>query len=123
MLKIIRRAENGGQNRAALEGFAASAGPLLFSRRPTICYPSCIEITSCPYCRYPFTWDLPPATCSAFPGDQVVLEPEHAFQPGMLAAVGDQPRRRGPIQHVFGETWPLKISTGRVLETNPFCGN
>jgi glycosyltransferase involved in cell wall biosynthesis len=26
-VKIIRRAENGGQNRAALEGFAASAGP------------------------------------------------------------------------------------------------
>ncbi|MGA9487565.1 MAG: glycosyltransferase family 2 protein, partial [Methylocella sp.] len=43
-VKIIRRAENGGQNRAALDGFAASAGPyVIFLDADDLLLPTCIE--------------------------------------------------------------------------------
>ncbi|MGH6812008.1 MAG: glycosyltransferase family 2 protein, partial [Methylocella sp.] len=43
-VKIVRRAENGGQTRAALEGFAASAGPyVIFLDADDLLLPSCVE--------------------------------------------------------------------------------
>ncbi|MGH6935855.1 MAG: glycosyltransferase family 2 protein, partial [Methylocella sp.] len=43
-LKIIRRTDNGGQTRAALEGLAASAGPyVIFLDADDFLLPNCVE--------------------------------------------------------------------------------
>ena len=122
-VKIIRRAENGGQNRAALEGFAASAGPyVIFLDADDLLLPTCIETHIFVHLSLRIHVGFTSGDMLQLSGDQVVLGTEHAFNRVMLSGRGIKPRAARPYRHVFGETWPPEDFDRRVLETIRFVG-
>ena len=122
-VKIIRRAENGGQNRAALEGFAASAGPyVIFLDADDLLLPTCIETHIFVHLSLRIHVGFTSGDMLQLSGDQVVLGTEHAFNRVMLSGRGIKPRAARPYRHLFGETWPPEDFDRRVLETIRFVG-
>jgi glycosyltransferase involved in cell wall biosynthesis len=122
-VKIIRRAENEGQNRAALEGFAASAGPyVIFLDADDLLLPTCIETHIFVHLSLRIHVGFTSGDMLQLSGDQVVLGTEHAFNRVMLSGRGIKPRAARPYRHVFGETWPPEDFDRRVLETIRFVG-
>ena len=122
-VKIIRRAENGGQNRAALEGFAASAGPyVIFLDADDLLLPTCIETHIFVHLSLRIHVGFTSGDMLQLSGDQVVLGTEHAFNRVMLSSRGIKPRAARPYRHLFGETWPPEDFDRRVLETIRFVG-
>jgi glycosyltransferase involved in cell wall biosynthesis len=122
-LKIIRRAENSGQNRAALEGFAASAGPyVIFLDADDFLLPNCVETHVFVHLSLRIHVGFTSGDMLQVSGDQVVLGTEHAFNRVMLTGRGIKPRAARPYRHVGGETWPRQDFDSSVLDTIRFVG-
>ncbi|MDQ6868089.1 MAG: glycosyltransferase [Pseudomonadota bacterium] len=120
-VKIIRRADNGGQTRAALEGFAASAGPyVIFLDADDLLLPHCVETHVFVHLSLRVHVGFTSGDMLQTSGDQVVLGTEHAFNRVMKTGRGIKPRAVRPYRHAFGETWPLENFDCRVLETIRF---
>lgn len=122
-LKIIRRAENEGQNRAALEGFAASAGPyVIFLDADDFLLPHCVETHVFVHLSLRIHVGFTSGDMLQLSGDQVVLGTEHAFNRVMQTGRGIKPRAARPYRHLFGETWPPQDFDKGVLDTIRFVG-
>jgi glycosyltransferase involved in cell wall biosynthesis len=122
-LKIIRRADNGGQTRAALEGFAASAGPyVIFLDADDLLLPNCVETHVFVHLSLRIHAGFTSGDMLQVSGDQAVLGTEHAFNRVMQTGRGIKPRAARPYRHPFGETWPPENFDRRVLETIRFVG-
>ena len=122
-VKIIRRADNGGQTRAALEGFAASAGPyVIFLDADDLLLPNCVETHVFVHLSLRVHVGFTSGDMLQVSGDQVVLGTEHAFNRVMKTGRGIKPRAVRPYRHAFGETWPPENFDRRVLETIRFVG-
>jgi glycosyltransferase involved in cell wall biosynthesis len=122
-VKIIRRTDNGGQTRAALEGFAASAGPyIIFLDADDLLLPNCVETHVFVHLSLRIHAGFTSGDMLQVSGDQVVLGTEHAFNRGMKTGRGIKPRAVRPYRHPFGETWPPENFNYRVLETIRFVG-
>lgn len=120
-VKIIRRADNGGQTRAALEGFAASAGPyVIFLDADDLLLPNCVETHVFVHLSLRVHVGFTSGDMLQTSGDQVVLGTEHAFNRVMKTGRGIKPRAVRPYRHSFGETWPPENFDFRVLETIRF---
>jgi glycosyltransferase involved in cell wall biosynthesis len=122
-VKIIRRADNGGQNRAALEGFAASAGPyVIFLDADDLLLPHCVETHVFVHLSLRIHVGFTSGDMLQLSGDQVVLGTEHAFNRVMQTGRGIKPRAARPYRHMLGEPWPREDFDARVLETIRFVG-
>ncbi|MGB6175821.1 MAG: glycosyltransferase family 2 protein [Methylocella sp.] len=122
-VKIIRRADNGGQTRAALEGFAASAGPyVIFLDADDLLLPNGAETHVFVHLSLRIHAGFTSGDMLQVSGDQVVLGTEHAFSRVMKTGRGIKPRAMRPYRHPFGETWPPENFDRRVLETIRFVG-
>ena len=122
-VKIIRRAENGGQTQAALEGFAASAGPyVIFHDADDLLLPNCIETHVFVHLSLRIHVGFTSGDMLQLSGGQVVLGTEHAFNKMMRTGRGIKPRAARPYRHMSGETWPRQDFDRRVLETIRFVG-
>jgi glycosyltransferase involved in cell wall biosynthesis len=122
-VKIIRRTDNGGQTRAALEGFAASAGPyVIFLDADDLLLPNCVETHAFVHLSLRIHAGFTSGDMLQLSGDQVVLGTEHAFSRVMKTGRGIKPRAVRPYRHPFGETWPPENFDCRVLETIRFVG-
>ena len=122
-LKIIRRADNGGQTRAALEGFAASAGPyVIFLDADDLLLPNCVETHVFVHLSLRIHAGFTSGDMLQVSGDQVVLGTEHAFNRVMKTGRGIKPRAVRPYRHPLGEIWPPENFDRRVLETIRFVG-
>ena len=120
-VKIIRRADNGGQNRAALEGFAASAGPyVIFLDADDLLLSHCVETHVFVHLSLRIHVGFTSGDMLQLSGDQVVLGTEHAFNRVMQSGRGIKPRAVRPYRHVCGETWPQQDFDRGVLETIRF---
>ncbi len=120
-VKIVRRAENGGQNRAALEGFAVSTGLyVIFLDADDLLLPNCIETHVFVHLSLRVHVGFTSGDMLQVSGDQVVLGTEHAFSRVMKTGRGIKPRAVRPYRHPFGETWPPENFDCRVLETIRF---
>ncbi|MGA7657689.1 MAG: glycosyltransferase family 2 protein, partial [Methylocella sp.] len=116
-VKIIRQAENGGQNRAALEGFSASAGPyVIFLDADDFLLPQCIETHVFVHLSLRIHVGFSSGDMLQLSGDQVVLGTEHAFNRLMLTGRGIEPRAARPYRHEFDETWPRQDFDRHVLD-------
>ncbi|HEY8032850.1 MAG TPA: glycosyltransferase family 2 protein [Methylocella sp.] len=122
-VKIIRRADNGGQTRAALEGFAASAGPyVIFLDADDLLLPNCVETHVYVHLSLRVHVGFTSGDMLQTSGDQVVLGTEHAFNRVMRTGRGIKSRAVRPYRHAFGETWPPENCDRHVLETIRFVG-
>jgi glycosyltransferase involved in cell wall biosynthesis len=122
-VKIIRRAENGGQTRAALEGFAASTGPyVIFLDADDLLLPNCIETHVFVHLSLRIHVGFTSGDMLQLSGDQVVLGTEQAFNRVIQTGRGIKPRAARPYRHMFGEPWPRQDFDLRVLETIRFVG-
>ncbi|MFZ3324842.1 MAG: glycosyltransferase family A protein [Methylocella sp.] len=122
-VKIIRRTDNGGQTRAALEGFAASAGPyVIFLDADDLLLPKCVETHVFVHLSLRVHVGFTSGDMLQVSGDQVVLGTEHAFNQVLQTGRGTRPRAMRPYRHPFGETWPPENFDCRVLETIRFVG-
>jgi glycosyltransferase involved in cell wall biosynthesis len=122
-VKIIRRADNGGQTRAALEGFAASSGPyVIFLDADDFLLPNCVETHVFVHLSLRIHVGFTSGDMLQMSGDQVVLGTEHAFSRRMLTKRGIKPRAVRPYRHVSGESWPGDDFDRRVLDTIRFVG-
>ncbi|MGA7383807.1 MAG: glycosyltransferase family 2 protein [Methylocella sp.] len=122
-VKIIRRTDNGGQTRAALDGFAASAGPyVIFLDADDLLLPNCVETHVFVHLSLRVHVGFTSGDMLQVLGDQVVLGTEHAFNRVMKTGRGCKPRAVRPYQHAFGETWPPENFDRCVLETIRFVG-
>jgi glycosyltransferase involved in cell wall biosynthesis len=120
-VKVIRRADNGWQTRAALEGFAVSAGPyVIFLDADDLLLPSCVETHVFVHLSLRVHVGFTSGDMLQVSGDQVVLGTEHAFNRVMKTCRGIKPRAARPYRHEFGETWPPENFDCRVLETIRF---
>lgn len=116
-VKIIRQAENGGQNRAALEGFNASAGPyVIFLDADDFLLPQCIETHVFVHLSLRIHVGFSSGDMLQLSGDQVVLGTEHAFNRLMLTGRGIKPRAVRSYRHEFDETWPRQDFDRHVLD-------
>ncbi len=122
-VKIIRRADNGGQTRAALEGFAASAGPyVIFLDADDLLLPDCVETHVFVHLSLRIHVGFTSGDMLQVAGDQVVLGTystpvyKHAFNWMIKTACGIRPRAVRPYRHAFGEAWPPENFDCRVLE-------
>jgi glycosyltransferase involved in cell wall biosynthesis len=116
-VKVIRRADNGGQTRAALEGFAASAGPyVVFLDADDLLLPKCVETHVFVHLSLRVHVGFTSGDMLQVSGDQVVLGTEHAFNKVMQTGRGTRPRAVRPYRHPFGETWPPENFDCRVLD-------
>ncbi|MGH6812434.1 MAG: glycosyltransferase family 2 protein [Methylocella sp.] len=121
--KIVRRADNGGQTRAALEGFAASAGPyVIFLDADDLLLPDCVETHVFVHLSLRVHVGFTSGDMLQLAGDQVVLGTEHAFNQVMQTGRGTRSRAVRPYRHPFGETWPPPSFDCRVLERIRFLG-
>ena len=122
-VKIIRRTDNGGQTRAALEGFAASAGPyVIFLDADDLLLPNCVETHVFVHLSLRIHAGFTSGDMLQVSGDQVVLGTEHAFNRVMKTGRGIKPRAVRPYRHPSGETWPPENFDCRVLEAIRFVG-
>ena len=122
-VKIIRRTDNGGQTRAALDGFAASAGPyVIFLDADDLLLPNCVETHVFVHLSLRVHVGFTSGDMLQVSGDQVVLGTEHAFSRVMKTGRGIKPRAVRPYRHVFGEIWPPENFDYRVLQTIRFVG-
>src|ERR1700730_12757496 len=122
-VKIIRRTDNGGQTRAALEGFAASAGPyVIFLDADDLLLPNCVETHVFVHLSLRIHAGFTSGDMLQVSGDQVVLGTEHAFNRVMQTGRGIKPRAVRPYRHPSGETWPPENFDCRVLEAIRFVG-
>jgi len=122
-VRIIRRTNNGGQTRAALEGLAASAGPyIIFLDADDLLLPNCVETHVFVHLSLRIHAGFTSGDMLQVSGDQVVLGTEHAFNRVMKTGRGIKPRAMRPYRHPFGETWPPETFDCRVLETIRFVG-
>jgi glycosyltransferase involved in cell wall biosynthesis len=122
-VKIIRRADNGGQTRAALEGFAVSAGPyVIFLDADDLLLPNGVETHVFVHLSLRIHTGFTSGDMVQVSGDQVVLGTEHAFSRVMKTGRGIKPRAVRSYRHPFGETWPPENFDCRVLETIRFVG-
>ncbi|MGH6812544.1 MAG: glycosyltransferase, partial [Methylocella sp.] len=120
---IVRRAENGGQTRAALEGFAASAGPyVIFLDADDLLLPNCVETHVFVHLSLRVHVGFTSGDMLQLAGDQVVLGTEHAFNQVMQTGRGIKPRAARPYRHPFGEAWPPPNLDCGVLKTIRFVG-
>jgi glycosyltransferase involved in cell wall biosynthesis len=120
-VKIIRRAGNGGQSQAALEGFAASTGSyVIFHDADDLLLPNCIETHVFVHLSLRIHVGFTSGDMLQLSGDQVVLGTEHAFNRIMRTRRGIKPRATRPYRHMFGEAWPRQDFDRRVLETIRF---
>lgn len=120
---IVRRTENGGQTRAALEGFAASAGPyVIFLDADDLLLPNCIETHVFVHLSLRVHVGFSSGDMLQVSGDQVVLGTEHAFNQVMQTGRGIKPRAARPYRHASGETWPPPNFDCSVLEAIRFVG-
>jgi glycosyltransferase involved in cell wall biosynthesis len=116
-VKVIRRADNGGQTRAALEGFAASAGPyVIFLDADDLLLPNCVETHVFVHLSLRVHVGFTSGDMLQVSGDQVVLGTEHALNRVMKTGRGIKPRAVRPYRHAFGETWPPENFDCRVLD-------
>lgn len=122
-VKIARRTDNGGQTKAALEGFAASAGQyVIFLDADDLLLPNCVETHVFVHLSLRLHAGFTSGDMLQVSGDQVVLGTEHAFNQVMQTGRGIRPRAVRPYRHPFGETWPGPNFDCRVLETIRFVG-
>jgi glycosyltransferase involved in cell wall biosynthesis len=122
-VKIVCRADNGGQNRAALEGFSASTGPyVIFLDADDLLLPNCVETHVFVHLSLRIHVGFTSGDMLQLSGDQVVLGTEHAFNRVMLSGRGIKSRAARPYRHEFGEMWPRPDFDQRVLETIRFVG-
>jgi glycosyltransferase involved in cell wall biosynthesis len=120
-VKTIRRTDNGGQTRAALEGFVASAGPyVIFLDADDLLLPNCVETHVFIHLSLRIHVGFTSGDMLQTSGDQVVLGTEHAFNRVMKTGRGIKPRAVRPYRHTFGESWPPENFDCRVLETIRF---
>jgi len=126
-VKIIRRADNGWQTRAALEGFAASAGPyVIFLDADDLLLPNCVETHVFVHLSLRVHVGFTSGDMLQVSGDQVVLGTYsasiygYAFNWVMKTLCGIRPHAVRPYRHAFGETWPPENFDCRVLETIRF---
>ena len=116
-VKVIRRADNGGQTWAALEGFAASAGPyVIFLDADDLLLPNCVETHVFVHLSLRVHVGFTSGDMLQVSGDQVVLGTEHALNRVMKTGRGIKPRAVRPYRHAFGETWPPENFDCRVLD-------
>ncbi|MDQ6702674.1 MAG: glycosyltransferase [Pseudomonadota bacterium] len=122
-VEIVRRTDNGGQTRAALEGFAVSAGPyVIFLDADDLLLPNCVETHVFVHLSLRIHAGFTSGDMLQVSGDQVVLGTEHAFNRVMQTGRGTRPRAVRPYRHPSGETWPPENFNPRVLETIRFVG-
>jgi glycosyltransferase involved in cell wall biosynthesis len=122
-VKIIRRADNGGQTRAALEGFAASAGPyVIFLDADDLLLPNCVETHVFVHLSLRIHAGFTSGDMLQVSDDQVVLGTEHAFNRVLQTGRGIKFRAVRHYRHPLGETWPPENFDCRVLETIRFVG-
>jgi glycosyltransferase involved in cell wall biosynthesis len=122
-VKLLRRAENGGQTQAALEGFAASAGPyVIFLDADDFLLPNCIAMHVFVHLSLRVHVGFTSGDMLQLSGDQVVLGTEHAFNRLMQTGRGIKTRAARPYKHMFGEPWPPEDFDVRVLEKIRFVG-
>jgi glycosyltransferase involved in cell wall biosynthesis len=122
-VRIIRRADNGGQTRAALEGFAASAGPyVIFLDADDLLLPHCVETHVFVHLSLRVHVGFTSGDMLQTSGDQVVLGTEHNFNQLLKTGRGIKPRAVRPYRHPSGDTWPPESFDCRVLETIRFVG-
>jgi glycosyltransferase involved in cell wall biosynthesis len=120
---IVRRTDNGGQTRAALEGFAASAGPyVIFLDADDLLFPNCVETHVFVHLSLRIHAGFTSGDMLQVSGDQAVLGTEHAFNRVMQTGRGIKPRAARPYRHPFGETWPPPNFDCSVLKTIRFVG-
>jgi glycosyltransferase involved in cell wall biosynthesis len=120
-VKIIRRADNAWQTRAALEGLAASAGPyVIFLDADDLLLPNCVETHVFVHLSLRIHVGFTSGDMLQVSGDEVVLGTEHAFSRVMKTGRGIKPRAVRPYRHTFGEIWPSENFDCRVLETIRF---
>jgi glycosyltransferase involved in cell wall biosynthesis len=120
-VKIIRRADNGGQNRAALEGFAASAGPyVIFLDADDLLLPHCVETHVFVHLSLRVHVGFTSGDMLQLSGDQVVLGTEHAFNRLMQTGRGMKSRAARPYRHMLGDPWPRRDFDAAVLKTIRF---
>ncbi len=128
-VKIIRRADNGGQTRAALEGFAASAGPyVIFLDADDLLLPNCVETHVFVHLSLRVHVGFTSGDMLQVSGDQVVLGTysastyENAFNWVIQTGRGTRARAVRAYRHPFGETWPPPNFDCSVLKTIRFVG-
>jgi glycosyltransferase involved in cell wall biosynthesis len=122
-VKIIRRAENGGQTPAVLDGLAASSGPyVILVDADDFLLPTCVETHVFVHLSLRVHVGFTSGDMLQMSGDQVVLGTEHAVNQVFRSKRGIKPRAVRPYQHVSGEPWPGKDFDRRVLETIRFVG-
>ncbi len=122
-VKIVRRTDNGGQTRAALEGFAASAGPyVIFLDADDLLLPNCVETHIFVHLSLRVHVGFTSGDMLQVSGDQVVLGTEHAFNRVMQTGRGIKPRAARPYRHPFGETWPPPNFDCGAVKTIRFVG-
>jgi len=122
-LKVIRRADNAGQTKAALEGLAASAGPyVIFLDADDLLLPHCVETHVFVHLSLRIHVGFTSGDMLQLSGNQVVLGTEHAFNRLMQTGRGIKPRAARPYRHVPGQNWPPENFDCGVLETIRFVG-
>jgi glycosyltransferase involved in cell wall biosynthesis len=122
-LKIIRRAENAGQTRAALDGLAAATGPyIIFLDADDFLLPDCVETHIFVHLSLRIHVGFTSADMLQLAGDEVVLGTEHAFNLLMKTRRGIKPRAVRHYRHPIGETWPRPDFDRGVLKTLRFVG-
>jgi glycosyltransferase involved in cell wall biosynthesis len=122
-VKIIRRAENGGQTPAVLDGLAASSGPyVILVDADDFLLPACVETHIFVHLSLRVHVGFTSGDMLQMSGNQVVLGTEHAVNQIFRSKRGVKPRAARPYQHASGETWPGKEFDRRVLETIRFVG-
>jgi glycosyltransferase involved in cell wall biosynthesis len=120
-VKILRRAENGGQSQAALEGFAASSGSyVIFHDADDLLLSHCVEAHIFVHLSLRIHAGFTSGDMLQMSGDQVVLGTEDGFNRRMQTGRGIKPRAARPYRHMFGETWPPEDFDHSVLETIRF---
>ena len=120
---IVRRTDNGGQTRAALEGFAASAGPyVIFLDADDLLLPDCVETHVFVHLSLRVHVGFTSGDMLQVSGDQVVLGTEHGFNQVMQTGRGTRSRAVRPYRHPFGKSWPPPNFDSSVLKTIRFVG-
>ena len=116
-VKIVRRTDNGGQTRAALEGFAASAGPyVIFLDADDLLLPNCVETHVFVHLSLRVHVGFTSGDMFQVSGDQVVLgtysaSTENAFNWVIQTGRGTRPRAVRAYRHPLAKPGRRKIST------------
>ncbi len=114
--KIIRRAENGGQTPAALDGFAASSGPyVIFVDADDLLLPACVATHVFVHLSLRVHVGFTSGDMLQVSGDQVVLGTENAFNRILQTRSGIKRRAVRPYKHSLGETWPSENFDRSIL--------